>query len=116
MIMGEGTKRKANAQTNRESCEMYCRSMPDCVGCSRYLNCGVGYYRIKRFKHDPYSRHYSACGELERSRSNHAACEAWCRANSACVKCSTKRGCGRGYKRLRSWTGRGTNWHACGRR
>ena len=54
--------------------------------------------------------------EGETPSTNKEACEKWCREHSECVKCSTKKGGGRGYKHLKSWTGRGKNWHACKKR
>jgi hypothetical protein len=41
------------------------------------------------------------------------ACRNWCNANSECVKCSTRKRCGLGYKRLRSFSGSGAVWYAC---
>ena len=36
----------------------------------------------------------------------------WCRS-IACVKCSPSVGCGKGYKKIKSWKGPGKNWYAC---
>ena len=49
------------------------------------------------------------------SAQNKEACEDWCKSNSNCAKCNTNMSCGRGYNRLKGWTGRGANWYACGK-
>ena len=43
------------------------------------------------------------------------ACNDWCKSNPACEKCSRKPGCGIGLKNLKSWTGFGDNYYACGK-
>ncbi len=44
---------------------------------------------------------------------NKQVCKKWCDQNPECVRCDTKIGCGAGYKRIKSFTGPGRNWHAC---
>jgi hypothetical protein len=61
-----------------------------------------------------YSDHPTLCGYLRPG--NEYACKIWCATRPNCVKCSKLIGCGIGYRRLESWMGRGTNWHACERR
>ena len=42
-----------------------------------------------------------------------ASCLSYCAKNKRCNHCSTNRGCGFKYTRMKSWTGYGRNWHAC---
>ncbi len=95
------------------ACLAYCRQNPDCVRCTTARNCGVGYERINRwYGHD--GRNWSACRIKERMEGNLAACQAYCREHPDCVKCSTKRNCGRGFERMERWYGIGeTNVSAC---
>ena len=52
-----------------------------------------------------------------RSKQHEEACKAWCAEHpDVCIHCSTKRGCGKGYDAIQSWTGYGKNWHACQKR
>ena len=117
---GPGTNYHACAEYkrskgNREKCEKWCREHSNCAKCDTNIGCGVGYKKIKSFTKG--GTNWYACRERGGGgRSHREACEEWCRARSECAKCSTKRGCGIGYKRLKSWTGKGTNWHACERR
>jgi hypothetical protein len=116
---GPGTNYHACAELkrskgNREKCEKWCKESRKCAKCDTNIGCGVGYTKIKSWTKG--GTNWYACGERKRSRDHRSACEEWCRARSECAKCSTKYGCGIGYKRIKSWTGRGTNWHACERR
>jgi hypothetical protein len=113
---GKGTNWHACAayghrQDYQAECEQWCASDPRCVKCDTNRACGVGFERLKSWTGP--GKNWHACAEKSRSASNHSACEQWCAENSSCVKCDTNRACGRGYKRLKSWTGKGTNWHAC---
>jgi hypothetical protein len=105
---------RSRSRGNHEECEEWCRSHRECAKCDTNIGCGVGYKKIHSFTKG--GTNWYACGERARSVDHRQACEEWCRARSECAKCSTLRGCGIGYKRLKSWTGRGTNWHACERR
>jgi len=45
---------------------------------------------------------------------NRDDCRRWCKANKKCKKCLPLRLCPPGMKRLKSFKGRGKDWHACG--
>ncbi len=105
---------KARSKGNHDACMAWCNANDNCRKCDTNRACGVGYERLKSWTGSGTNWH--ACAEKQRSQDNHAACAAYCEQNPDCVKCSTKYGCGRGYKRMDSWTGRGTNWHACKKR
>lgn len=47
------------------------------------------------------------------TKKNKSDCNKWCDAHENCEKCSTKRGCGSGLKNLKTWGGKGKNYHAC---
>jgi hypothetical protein len=113
------TDRSQASEANREACEQWCRNRADCVTCSTQIGCGKGYRHLKSWT--GYGNNWHACatrGPSERdqaSDANHQACQNWCNSHRPeCIKCSTLKGCGAGFKNLKSWTGRGENWHACG--
>lgn len=116
---GPGTNYHACAELkrsagNHQKCEKWCREHSNCAKCDTNVGCGEGYKKIHSFTEG--GTNWYACEERSRSRSHREACEEWCKARSECAKCSTKRGCGVGFKTIKSWTGKGTNWHACERR
>ena len=99
---------------NHASCERWCASTARCDRCDTRVGCGVGYEKLRSWSGDGLD--WFACAKQEMTPlGRHRACQQWCAANSVCAKCNPS-GCGAGYKRLKSWTGRGTNWHACARR
>lgn len=113
------TERREASDANRAACESWCQAhKPTCVFCSTYRNCGNDYDNMKSWTGQGTNWH--ACKKRptreQASQSNEQACRQWCASHSECAVCSTKKGCGRGYKHLKSWTGRGTNWHACSKR
>ncbi len=105
---------KERSQDNHNACLEWCDSTGNCAKCDTNKACGVGYERLRSWTGSGTNWH--ACSEKGRSRENHADCDAYCAGNNDCVKCSTNYFCGRGYKRMKSWTGKGTNWHACKKR
>jgi len=114
-----GTDRSQASEANREACEQWCRSRADCVTCSTKKGCGKGYRHLKIWT--GYGNNWNACAKRgpsardQASDANHQACQNWCNSHRPeCIKCSTLKGCGAGFKNLKSWTGRGENWHACG--
>jgi hypothetical protein len=118
-----GTRRSNASESNRSSCELWCRdhrSDQGCVKCDTRVDCGPGYRGLKTWK--GYGNNWHACrvkGETNRERgseNHHQSCEQWCGSNKPeCVKCSKRSGCGVGFDSLKSWKGYGTNWHACGK-
>jgi hypothetical protein len=102
---------KGRSRNNHTECRVWCGTHPECAKCSTAMNCGVGYERIKSWTED--GTNWYACKEKERSRDHHDACSSWCSKHPECDKCSTLLNCGIGYKTIKSWTGKGTNWHAC---
>lgn len=100
------------------SCSNWCEKNPPCIKCSRKPGCGKGYKKLKGWT--GFGKNWYACAPAKNraaaSRINKDACLNWCRLHENCVKCSRKIGCGRGYKKLKSWTGYGKNWYACKKR
>ena len=109
---------KGASDINSEACLEWCRGNKDCKACSKLPGCGPGYSPLKAFT--GAGKDWYACekrkSRQEASKDNKAACEEWCQDHPDCVGCSTKIGCGVGKKRMKSWTGRGTNYHACKKR
>ena len=105
----------AHGDINLAHCIDYCRRTPDCEKCAKTAGCGAGYTKMRSWKEA--GKNYYACkkrtSRAEESRSNKEACQRWCDQSSSCSKCSRKVGCGAGYKKIKSWTGRGDNWYAC---
>lgn len=114
----EGKTPATYSETNEQKCKKWCREHPECAECSTLRGCGPGYEHLRSWT--GAGKNWHACkkkpSRQEASKTNKEACEEWCREHPECAKCSTKRGCGRGYKNLKSWTGRGENWHACEKR
>jgi hypothetical protein len=114
----ERVSRSTESGRNKAACENWCRGNSSCVKCSKKGDCGAGYKDIKSWTGRGDNWH--ACAKRESrdqaSASNEAACKAWCDNNSQCKHCSKKYGCGRGYKMMKSWKGKGDNWHACRKR
>ncbi|MEW6417708.1 MAG: hypothetical protein AB1480_06260 [Nitrospirota bacterium] len=108
------------SDVNEEACKEWCQQNQDkCAMCSSHSGCGPGYESIKAFKEQ--DKNWYACRKRDTHRAGHSEsnrleCEAWCRENPGCVKCSTIYGCGKDYRHLKSWAGQGNNWHACARR
>lgn len=108
--------------SSQQDCEEWCRTHRTgayrCVMCVTRSGCGPGYYPLRSFTGPETNWH--ACAERVSSEGNRQACEQWCRSHrtgtSSCVKCDTHSRCGTGYKLLRKFAGRGTNWYACAKR
>ena len=64
---------------------------------------------------DVFSDAFSSIGakHIRESEKHYKSCEEWCGNDSRCVKCSRRPSCGKGYKKLKGWTGYGKNWYAC---
>lgn len=104
--------------TNEEACKKWCREHSECAKCTTLWGGGRGYEHLKSWT--SRGKRWHACKKRpsreEASKSNKEACEKWCREHSECVKCSTMLWCGRRYKRLKRFKGRGENWSACKKR
>ena len=117
------TRRSDASEKNRLECETWCRQHradKGCVKCDTRTGCGPGYRPIKSWT--GYGNNWYACrkkGQSSREQAsdkNHEDCKKWCDAHKPeCIYCSKNIGCGSGMKRIKSWTGYGTNWHACGK-
>jgi len=103
---------------NRKACDEWCKQDDRCDHCSTSRGCGRGFDNLATWKGKGTNWH--ACGvresRQEASESNHQACLDWCQKTPQCVGCSKLGDCGPGKKDIRSWTGRGDNWHACAER
>lgn len=113
---GRRDYRNPSSNRNRTQCEAWCRAHSDvCSFCKPQRGCLGGYYRLRSWT--GRGRNWHACGSRYKAgQRNQNDCNVWCRATPGCIRCSTLRNCGRGQSRLRSWTGKGRNWHACGKR
>lgn len=110
VIRGVDFALRQDYRNNIDECLIWCASSGSCVKCSDKPRCGRGFTRLRSFSGSGGREHY-ACKAF--GEDNHEACNDWCDENSSCAKCSTKYGCGSGYKRLKSFTGVGRNWHGC---
>ncbi len=107
-----------SADINQEACLEWCQHKSGCKQCSKLPGCGVGYKPLKKFT--GAGPDWYACQKRksysQASDDHKTACEEWCKDHGNCAKCSEKVGCGMGYKTIKSWTGKGKNWHACQKR
>lgn len=96
------------------ACAEWCKANPDkCVKCSPTIGCGKGHKKIKSWKGK--GKNWYACAEIKNP--NKVACEKWCSEHpDKCEKCSTSVGCGKGYKKIKSFKGKGKDWYACEKR
>lgn len=109
-----GKKRDRASARHKADCEAWCKAHDNCEKCSRKVGCGTGYKKLKSWT--GYGDNYYACGKNKygkESDKNKADCLKWCRGNKKCAHCSKLSGCGSGYKKMKSWTGRGKNYYAC---
>jgi len=105
--------RESPAAFNRQACKEWCDNEASCEKCSTHPGCGRGYGPLRTFRGPGHN--YYACSKNNRGAAgdiNKRECEAWCGRNDECTKCSNRPGCGRGYKRIKKFGGRGANWHA----
>ena len=108
--------RKEASRKNWEDCKAFCDRNPDCKYCMSD-RCGAGYRRMKAFRGRGIN--YFACtfrdGGIPASKMHREECTRWCSENQPlCKHCSANKGCGAGRVAMKSWTGPGRNWHACG--
>jgi hypothetical protein len=109
------SKQIAKGEKHLRDCKAWCEDDKDCVKCSRKATCGKGYKKLKGWTGP--GKNWYACavakGYKDASKLNHDRCESWCKTTERCSKCSKTKGCGRGFKALKGWTGKGKNWYAC---
>lgn len=106
----------AKSSENKAKCLDWCsKHKPECAFCSSNMFCGGPKHDIiASFKKG--SGNWYACGLSEReraSRENERQCRQWCENNERCEHCSSRSGCGKGYKRMGTWDNGGNSWHAC---
>jgi hypothetical protein len=109
-------KWKRKSKEHEDACKAWCdEHKPDCDHCSTLLNCGPGYDTIQSWT--GYGKNWHACKRRptrdEASEQNKAECEAYCARNDDCKKCEWDR-CRDGYETIKTFGGRGHNYHACG--
>ncbi len=113
-----GKYKEASAR-NEADCNAWCAAnKPDCEFCSTKSGCGKGFDKLKDW--GGRGKNWHACGKRktreEKTDENRAACDKWCKENpDKCDNCSAKSGCGSGFKKVKSFTGRGHNYYACKR-
>lgn len=108
----------SNRDANLAACQDWCRKNGGCSQCSRLPGCGAGHKTVKAFT--GAGRNWYACKKRpsysDASRRNEEECKDWCEDNDSCDKCSKKPGCGVGYKKIKTFGGRGKNWYGCRKR
>jgi hypothetical protein len=101
---------------NGKRCDEWCRNNENCKMCSTLIDCGYDYARMEKFEGSGgnwYACRPRASEAGEGSERNREVCEEWCRNNSSCETCSTKRFCGAGYETIKEFKGQGRDWFAC---
>ncbi len=117
VAQAEDGRWKRPYQRQREACAAWCRNnKPLCEKCSPQPNCGGGFRRIKSWTGQGGSVYACSVGRRYgyHSRRQWEVCSAWCRNNKPlCEKCSLHPNCGRGFRRIKSWTGPRGSVYAC---
>ncbi len=102
----------------KAACNTWCEAHKEqCARCGTMPGCGVGYAVLKVWRGP--GRNVYACtktAKTQRTQARFAECKAWCEKTTACAKCSTHLGCGRGYKRIKTFRGPGKNVYGCKKR
>jgi hypothetical protein len=117
----------SKSSKNKAACQKWCEAEDDCVFCDSNAFCKKGDYDardydpIKSFKKG--TGNWYACGLSEygkASKENADNCLAWCKNSDfyvydPCVKCSSRPGCGTGFKILEKFSDnkKGKTWRAC---
>jgi hypothetical protein len=100
------------SELNKSLCKEWCETSSICDKCSTHVGCGVGYRSVASFARS--GNRWYACLSRDRGRFSPARswCEGWCEqvGEAVCKKCSSKRGCGTGYREIATFG----DWHACG--
>jgi hypothetical protein len=108
------------SRKNKTDCDAWCKQDNRCEYCKDNVGCGADYTAVKKFG-GPGGKNWYACAKRDKlSQINKQKCIQWCHAHKddrwpldPCIKCSTAVGCGKGFKVLKRFTGKGDNWHAC---
>jgi hypothetical protein len=114
-----GPCRAEKVGRNEAACRAWCEKRSECVQCSEHRGCGPGFRRIKGWTGKGRNWYACAASEVKEesyilgSARNQKACQEWCERKPECVKCSERRRCGPGFKRIKRFAGRGRNWYAC---
>lgn len=112
--------RREESTANMDSCNAWCRSTPDCIECVTAAGgCRSGLRKMNRWGGRGYN--FIACGKRQynnpASNWNRDECYKWCDENKPlCHKCDTNKGCANDYAVVKSWKGKGRNFHACAKR
>jgi len=104
---------------NKNDCLQWCgqhKQDKGCESCKTTAGCGAGYAAIKMF--GGRGENWYACANRDKlSQLRKQECEDWCEDHrtsiNPCLKCSSKTGCGSGYRVAKRFQGEGENWNAC---
>lgn len=116
--VGQAQAETARTRRNRERAEARCAERRAAgVECkvSPTVGCGVGWTKDQRFR-DGGNAYYTCKRNTygHDSEENRQECLAWCEARpEECSACSSRLGCGPGFKQIRKFGGPGKNWYAC---
>ena len=98
-------------------CNRWCKRNPKCGNCQKDRPCGGDTKVLKKFRGK--SGAYYACSKssklLKNLVTNKKKCLNWCKNNPKCSRCVTRPLCPARAKVLKRWTGKGTNYYACGK-
>ncbi|MBN2369505.1 MAG: hypothetical protein JXO72_03380 [Vicinamibacteria bacterium] len=108
------TQAGKKSDQNKADCLSWCsqHKSEGCEHCYATSACGAGYEDMKKFGK---TGTWYACRKNDfgkRGEQNQAACEAYCKSNPACEKCTSSK-CGKGIKLLKPFIGGGKDWYAC---
>lgn len=111
---------RGRSEDNEYKCQTWCSEHHKtlsggrgfCTKCQKHPLCDKDLVVIKSWKGK--GKDWYACGDYAYvSGMNRSKCADWCNQNANCTHCTRIPGCGTGYKKLKSFTGRGDNYYAC---
>lgn len=113
------TARRFLGVDNKAACKTWCKANSKCKKCLPLRLCPPGMKRLKSFKKRGKSWHACGFGKklkgfLSKSQANKYDCEAWCKKNKECAKCSILSSCGTGFTPIKKFRHKRSKGHyAC---
>jgi hypothetical protein len=106
-----------NSKKHEQDCKKWCKEHEDCGKCNP-LPCPPPSKNLKKWTGP--GKNWYACKKIvdpnQASRQRHQECKTWCGAEKNCKKCLPALPCPPGMQKLKSFSGPGPGWYACGQK
>jgi hypothetical protein len=106
-----------NSKKHERDCKKWCKEHEDCGKCNP-LPCPPPSKNLKKWTGP--GKNWYACRKIvdpnKASRQRHQECKNWCGADKNCKKCLPALPCPPGTEKLKSFSGPGPGWYACGQK